>query len=368
MATNKNQHFVPRCHLRPFSLEGQGRCIDVFNIDRMRLIQRAAVKHQCSGDYFYGEDQNLEMATQKIERAYGTVLKYLLVLGSRPSDDHRHVMRLFWFFQYMRTEAAARKSIEMLESMGDAFQMVPEEFNMGIKESVEQAMHVFASEMNLVKDVNVAFGRNRTNMPLVTSDNPAVLCNRWHQEDPSCKGMSIGLVSSGNMMVLPLSPDLVFIGYDSGIYSIPKNHGRFSISREADIDALNHMQVLNCNANLFIPPGYPEPALFNMVSESKGVRSPISHKTHYFVKDGAYPGHTRWRGVDRSDLENHQEALVQVQPIHPKPRCWPSCIKWRRRGIGYTDGSAVGYVRSAVARSKSDRGFKKVNIRNGRIQ
>src|SRR5439155_750653 len=68
MATNKNQHFVPRCYLRPFTLDSGGLAITLLNIDRMKFVEGAPVKHQCSGDYFYGEDLALEKAHQMIRR------------------------------------------------------------------------------------------------------------------------------------------------------------------------------------------------------------------------------------------------------------------------------------------------------------
>ncbi|MCF6263399.1 MAG: DUF4238 domain-containing protein [Xanthomonadales bacterium] len=51
MATNKNQHFVPRCYLKAFSKDGEGLAINLFNIGRKRLIQNAPLKHQCSKNH-----------------------------------------------------------------------------------------------------------------------------------------------------------------------------------------------------------------------------------------------------------------------------------------------------------------------------
>lgn len=73
MATNKNQHFVPRCYLRPFTLDSANVAINLFNIDRMKFVERAPVKHQCSRDYFYGEDPALEKALQAEEGLYVSV-------------------------------------------------------------------------------------------------------------------------------------------------------------------------------------------------------------------------------------------------------------------------------------------------------
>lgn len=67
MASNKNQHFVPRCYLRPFTINCNNKAINLFNIDKQKFIKNAPVKHQCSRDYFYGEDLIIEKALQPIE-------------------------------------------------------------------------------------------------------------------------------------------------------------------------------------------------------------------------------------------------------------------------------------------------------------
>lgn len=58
MASNKNQHFVPRCHLKPFTLDSTKKNINLFNIDREQILENVPIKNQCSSDYFYGSDQN----------------------------------------------------------------------------------------------------------------------------------------------------------------------------------------------------------------------------------------------------------------------------------------------------------------------
>lgn len=55
MAFNKNQHFVPKVHLRPFSLDGENLSISLINLRQMKPIPNAPVKNQCSSDYFYGK-------------------------------------------------------------------------------------------------------------------------------------------------------------------------------------------------------------------------------------------------------------------------------------------------------------------------
>jgi hypothetical protein len=74
MASNKNQHFVPRCYLRAFSSDGGGLVINLLNLDRHRTIPNAPLKGQCSRSYFYGEDLRLEKALQTFEGPYATML------------------------------------------------------------------------------------------------------------------------------------------------------------------------------------------------------------------------------------------------------------------------------------------------------
>ena len=58
MAELKNQHFVPRCLLKPFSFKGEGRWIELYNIRHDKLIERAAVKGQCARNYLYGKEES----------------------------------------------------------------------------------------------------------------------------------------------------------------------------------------------------------------------------------------------------------------------------------------------------------------------
>jgi hypothetical protein len=92
MATNKNQHFVPRCYLRPFTIDFANTAINLFNIDRLKFIERVPVKHQCSGDYFYGEDLALEEAIQFTESTYGAALRDIFKPGHRLTDSHRDLL------------------------------------------------------------------------------------------------------------------------------------------------------------------------------------------------------------------------------------------------------------------------------------
>jgi hypothetical protein len=76
----------------------------------------APVKSQCSGDYFYGRDKQLEHAIQLVESGYGHSLRTLLNSSKTLSDSDKSMLKTFWLFQHLRTEAAATRAVEMSES------------------------------------------------------------------------------------------------------------------------------------------------------------------------------------------------------------------------------------------------------------
>jgi hypothetical protein len=44
-------------------------------------------------------------------------------------------------------------------------------------------MRIFAEEMDIIDDLKLCLIRNRTSIPFVTSDDPAVMTNRWYLAD-----------------------------------------------------------------------------------------------------------------------------------------------------------------------------------------
>src|SRR3990167_3624868 len=172
MTTNKNQHFVPRCHLRPFTQGAEGMAISLFNLERKKLISNAPVKNQCSKDYFYGTDEQLEEAIQFIETGYSRALRDLSQDSQTLSEGNKAVFRTFWMFQHLRTEAAALSAVQMAESTRNLADLPPEEFSLGIKEAVQIACRTFAGAMHELDDLKFCIIKNKTPFPFITSDNP----------------------------------------------------------------------------------------------------------------------------------------------------------------------------------------------------
>ena len=347
MASNKNQHFVPRCYLRPFTLDGTNAAINLYNVDRQKFIEQAPLKHQCSGDYFYGKDPVLEAEIQGFESNYAAVLREILNPKYVLTDEHRHFLKTFWLLQYLRTEAASKRAVEMAEATLTLSEVKDPSFRLEIREAVQMAMKVFTESMNSVADMKICLLRNTTNTPFITSDDPAILTNRWYLEKKKNRGDSFGIHSAGDIFLLPLNPKVLCIGYDGDVYSLPHEDGWLKVKHSSDVAAFNEHQLLNCRANIFIQ----DPILSKSINDAFLKITPLrikkKHELRYAVLDRREGDSKYFRVVNRDDAGDHEEAIIHTQVVHANPTSWPRQIYWRPKGVVFTNDTGVGYVRRA---------------------
>ena len=127
MPSQKNQHYVPRCALRPFTSNTEGRAINLFNIDANRSIENAPVKGQCSRDYFYGKDLRAENALAKMEGQYARIAA-ALIDGNDLNGEEEDWLRLFVIVQSRRTASAIEELRSYSVGMTDeAFKRHPDQ-------------------------------------------------------------------------------------------------------------------------------------------------------------------------------------------------------------------------------------------------
>lgn len=358
MATNKNQHFVPRCYLRPFTVDEADAAINLYNIDRKRFISNAPVKHQCSGDYFYGKDDLLEAAIRSLETAYARVLREVLAPNYSLRDEHRVTLRRFWLLQHLRTEQASVRAVEMTQATETVPGIEPS-FRLQIRDAVQMAMRIFARSMHAIDDLKVCLIRNRTQAPFVTSDDPSILGNRWHQETRRARWRSFGMNSAGAILILPLSPRVLCLGYDGDVYSVPHTQGWVETRRESDIHALNELQFLNCRANIFVRDDVHSTVVHDAYLRCASRRTVGRHVVRYAVLDHSTQTHSRYRVVERKDVDRNQEALIHSQVVHPRPYAWPAVVHWRPGGSVFTNDTGLGYVRRSGINALSTNPFRR---------
>jgi hypothetical protein len=347
MASNKNQHYVPQCYLKRFSSSESGAAISLFNLDRKKLIKNAPIKNQCSKGYFYGEDLIVEKALQPIEGKYSTVINQIIKPGYNLSEEHKIFLKRFWLLQNMRTDAASKRSVEMHDEMGVVAGVDPSEYRQELKEAVIESMKIFYENIDKVDDLKVCLIKNKTDVEFITSDDPAVLSNKWHILKKSSSGLSFGLGSAGNIILLPLTPNILCLGYDGDVYCVRHNNGWVEVKTESDILALNEHQFLNCRANIYTRRSDTEADLISNYAKIENRKPVFRHNITYSVLDCVENGFKRYKAIDRNAAGEHEEALMHCQMIYPKPSVWPKQIGWRNRGFVFSNNSGVGYIRNS---------------------
>lgn len=359
MATNKNQHFVPRCYLRPFTLEASGAAISLINLDRKKLISNAPVKNQCSRDYFYGSHDTFEEAIQLVESNYARTLRALLNGINLLSEDDKTVLKTFWLFQHLRTEAAAMRAVEMANRMRDLADISPTQFSLEIKDAVQIACGSFLKFQHLIDDLKFCIFKNKSGVPFITSDNPAVLTNKWRLERDRSPNRSFGIGSAGMLAILPLSPKLLFLGYDGDVYRVPKTAGVVEITNSSDVIALNRHQFLQCVSNVYLHDACYANMLINHYSDVELMRPAERHIVHYAQIDRKVGDSTRYAVISTEARDKTKEAIMHSQVVHPNPMMWTSKIQIRSDGAVYTNGTGLGYVRRSRTELPSTAAFWK---------
>ena len=345
MPCNKNQHFVPRCYLSPFTDVGEGKAINLFNLDHNRAIRGAPVKGQCSGDYFYGDDLVLEKLLQTFEGRYAARLRAILEPNYELTEHDGAMLKEFWLLQYLRTDASSRTMVAMVAQMDDDMGGLPPGYLTNIKEAVQTAMHIFFENSGSVADLNIRLVRNRMDRPFITSDNPAVMTNRWHLTDRRAELIVPGLLSAGMTGFLPLSSDVLCAIYDSDLYSVMHQRGWVDLVNSADLDAFNEQQILACQHNVYFQRWNDRRYVAELVGKVGEGRPTAGYELTYAILDGAKGDSKVYRAVTALEAKGHQESIVHSSRVLPTPSRWPSMIRWRSGGVVYDSGNGTGFSR-----------------------
>lgn len=362
MATNKNQHFVPRCHLGKFSNCDNPKVISLYNIDKKISINCAPIKNQCSGSYFYGEDPVHEEMIQSVEQDYSRVCR-LILSGDALTEDMRESLKNFWFLQYIRTEAASKRDLELYANLESSAGMDSSEFKMSIKDAVNNSLDDYSVMRFSIYDLKVCLIKNKSASKFVTSDDPAVMINRVYYSTKLFEGIGYGVSSAGLICLLPISPDVMCVIFDGDVYSIPHKNGWAEIKAENDVDVFNSHQVMKCYSNLYFPDSAPLEDVESLVQRYTELRPEATTVTNYARLVKEENGVRKFEAIDPDDATNHAEVLVHYKPVYPKIAKWPKVIKWKRKAVVYSTGTAVGCVRKQEAISRPFHNFRKVTIK-----
>jgi Protein of unknown function (DUF4238) len=363
MPAHKNQHFVPRCALKPFSLDGSGKAINLFNIKSKRSIENAPVKGQCARDYLYAkEDLEAEQLLAKMEGQYARIVA-LLSDARVLSDDDVGALKFLVLIQSRRTELAIQRIRDFTKSMADTvYARAPDQKPIDTstdRQLMYLSMRMAARAVDYIRDLKLVIFRNKTAIDFVTCDNPATMTNRFHFQ--KLKSNKFGLSNSGAMFSMPLSPRLSAMCYDTGTYSVPNASGTqfVDLTKDADATGLNQLQYLSASKNIYFRNWSDAERIKSELESFADKRAQAAPTTRIYVRDDfatSVVGRLRdpktgkmekYRQGTPEEEQTARETIAATSFEFAEPFIWPSKLKFRDKPKCYHNGTAVGYVRKA---------------------
>jgi len=377
MPSNKNQHFVPKCHLKQFATPVGSGSISLFNIGKQLFVQCAPIKYQCSKDYFYGKDFCLETPIQELESAYGALVSKLFKSELSINDNYKNIMRMFWLFQYYRTEAAAKRTAEILATTANNLEVSDEKKDIEIDHALNMTIDSFVNNIDIMNDLKIILLRNCTDVPFITSDDPAILRNPLYETNHKIRKISktYGLSASGNLMLMPLSPSYYLLGYDSDTYSTTESGGYVKVDNKLDAHALNKLQHLYCFQNIYglSATSLPEHKQHAQSLSSKRVKNRFINIWYVEDENGrdleidrGLDTHAYFRKTTLEECKNSDKtSLFRSSAVYPEFNYFFKFLKRKSNAIGFSNGSHSGFVRKDFATYKNttvDRMFVRTRI------
>lgn len=324
MATNKNQHYVPKCYLRAFASDDGQRSTNIYNLRSGAFIKGAPIRQQCVKTNFYGKDLVLERAFQPLEGAYAAALNTLLNTG-RLGPPELETFRRFIALQSARTETAAKR---IFASQADMAALIfrdeaeHEQFGrMTEKQALIMSLQHAEMLLHMTSDLAVRLFRNDTKIDFLTSDDPVVSCNRLVVAKEKRLMGGAGLGTAGLTIYFPISPRYLLVLFDKFVYA-PQGFAwnTIPITKPADILAVNCLQYIKCNQLLYFSRDNQRDLVRSVAEMSLPHRPEQWHTVNIAVPDKVHADGKSYKVVTSEEAKQHDEAMVH---LHSKPLTTP---------------------------------------------
>ncbi len=347
MAAQKSQHYVPKVYLRSFSADVKRRSINLLNIGRRKTVPSASIKHQCAGSYFYGEDKALDTLFGDLEGRYGGIVRKLV--SGELDTSSIDWLRMFVSLQHCRTRYALQRYREFCER-GAAITFKGKRLEpadapaLSHKEAMMGALSQFTNFRPAVEDLKFRIFRNETDIAFVTSDNPALLTNRFYLQQ--LKRDDFGIANSGAILIMPIAPSLVACFYDGCVYATKGGSEFVSVDEPKDVLALNELQYLSAHENIYFSDFSDAERLTAEFEAVCDLRPKDIVRIQQLVEVERSRIEKVYRmATDQADADSGRSNMLVFQTAKPLPRTWPSMIPFRNNKKTYENGSGVGFVR-----------------------
>lgn len=262
MVQGKNQHFVPQFYFKKFSKDGKTICL--FNIKSGKFVQFATIKGQCSRDYFYSKNTQIETIFSYLEGLGNNLISE--IINNRTlsclTQEQKQNLKSHLLFQHGRTEYARESEEETANFLFDLLKPnfvqyakdnglnITEEDLKKVKIKSNSKISLLVSMISgpLLFDLEMVLLENKSKVDFIFSDNPVVFFNSFFNN--KIPEGTQGIASTGLQIYFPLNSKLALFIFDSNFYDVGREVV-IQLRNESDIQRLNGLQILHCNENLY---------------------------------------------------------------------------------------------------------------------
>lgn len=353
MPENKNQHFVPKALLKPFTEECRGKSIDMLLLKFGEIREGVSVSDQCSKPYFYGTDPKLENAIQTQETYYG-MARTAILDGSFPASDpdKRQFLKRFILFQHDRTLSNVLHGTDALKQLRKGLTRLPDAQlePMPDRRTVTQyAMQAYVDNMPMLDDLSICFLRNRTKIDFVIGDHPAIHTNRWQLQRQ--KRSSFGPGHAGTIFLMPVSSRVSVMLYDGDIYAVGRAGLWLDIVKDADAEIINKLQFSNAKSAIYLSNVSDKTHLNRQFADfrSSWPQELRSNTLHVGELAEELDDFKKYTVLSDDQIPDGSELFVHVQQQHAEPPQWPSFMRYRSNPRFVDTKSGRGFIRRHTA-------------------
>ncbi|PRZ46001.1 DUF4238 domain-containing protein [Tritonibacter scottomollicae] len=355
MAEKKNQHFVPKVHLRYFARDDKGRQIDVWLPKQDKVVKGASIKNQCSKSYFYGKDLKIENFLNSPEAMFGRTVDQLIECESG-DDEALEALLFLWLLQHTRAERTITEQLLVMSAMRDKVSLGQEDNEdlrdwlgppIGAPEAMQMTLDSAKEYFDIISDLRCVLLTNQTKTEFVLSDCPAVSSNKLILKR-YMKYRNWGLGGAGLYLYMPLTPKLGFFAFDRHAYELVSRRGSTCNLNEQDVVALNQLVYLFCNDLVVLPPNCDTNSAISQLKEVEEAKPERTMRVNIATEDEDQAREGSKRFSVASDEEfaiSPRGGLIHVESVPPiVPRHFPK-LRIRQNPKFIDTQSAAGLKR-----------------------
>lgn len=326
MAEKKNQHFVPKVHLRQFSTDARQKQIDIWLPKHDKFINGASINDQCSKPYFYGSDLKIENSFNTPEGVFGNIVKKLDE-NRNPSKGELSNLLFLWLLQHVRSEKAIRDHLLSITMITDKIRIGQEDNEeldrfigdpLDVREAADMALADLGYYYHCISDLKCILLINDTKQGFIASDNPAVSSNKLILKR-FMNYRNWGISSAGFYLYMPLSPKIGFFAYDRHVYDLKGRSGLNCRLKVDDVHDLNKLLYLFSDNVVVLPPGCDQKEVVRNLQSFDFAKPDglVRVNTAVEEKRGVGEGYRKFVQASDENFGKSESSLIHIESVPP---------------------------------------------------